>query len=95
VPTFTASAFARINVAGSRPNARPTVRNETLSAKRCFTRRSRQTQGFGFHAFRHAVASLINAQTGNLKLAQKLAVEQAISADLFPTGNKTDHTAVN
>ena len=26
----------------------------------------------GFHAFRHSVGSLINAETGNLKLAQKL-----------------------
>jgi integrase len=26
----------------------------------------------GFHMFRHSAASLINAQTGNLKLAQKL-----------------------
>jgi len=26
----------------------------------------------GFHTFRHSAASFINAQTGNLKLAQKL-----------------------
>lgn len=28
-------------------------------------------QHFGFHTFRHSAASLINAQTSNLKLAQR------------------------
>src|SRR5262245_53769123 len=32
----------------------------------------RPKRGAGFHAFRHSAASLINDQTGNLKLAQKL-----------------------
>jgi Phage integrase family len=33
---------------------------------------ARTTRGSGFHAFRHAVASLINERTGDIKLAQKL-----------------------
>jgi len=33
---------------------------------------ARSSGASGFHAFRHSAASFINAQTGNLKLAQKL-----------------------
>lgn len=33
---------------------------------------SRTNRGSGFHAFRHAAASLINARRGDMKLAQKL-----------------------
>jgi integrase len=33
---------------------------------------ARTTRGSGFHAFRHAAASLINDRTGDIKLAQKL-----------------------
>jgi|SRR6267143_6792285 len=33
----------------------------------------------GFHAFRHSVASFINAQTGNLKLAQNLLGHSTIN----------------
>jgi integrase len=33
---------------------------------------SRSKGASGFHTFRHSAASFINAQTGNLKLAQKL-----------------------
>jgi integrase len=32
----------------------------------------RPARGAGFHCFRHSVGSFVNAQTGNLKLAQKL-----------------------
>jgi integrase len=35
----------------------------------------------GFHAFRHSVGSLINAETGNLKLAQKLLGHSNINND--------------
>jgi integrase len=39
----------------------------------------------GFHAFRHAVGSLVNDQTGNLKLAQKLLGHSNLSttADIY------------
>jgi integrase len=39
----------------------------------------------GFHAFRHSVGSLINAETGNLKLAQKLLGHSHINmtADVY------------
>ncbi len=39
----------------------------------------------GFHAFRHSVGSLINAQTGNLKLAQNLLGHSTINmtADVY------------
>jgi integrase len=39
----------------------------------------------GFHAFRHSVGSLINAETGNLKLAQKLLGHSNINmtADVY------------
>jgi integrase len=33
----------------------------------------------GFHAFRHSVGSFINAQTGNLKLAQNLLGHSTIN----------------
>jgi integrase len=39
----------------------------------------------GFHAFRHSVSSLINAETGNPKLAQKLLGHSNINmtADVY------------
>jgi integrase len=39
----------------------------------------------GFHTFRHSAASFINAQTGNLKLAQKLLGHSTIDmrADVY------------
>jgi len=42
----------------------------------------------GFHAFRHAAASLINARTGDLKLAQKLLGHSTLSM----TANVYTHT---
>ncbi len=49
----------------------------------------RQARSSGFHAFRHAAASFINAQTGNLKLAQKFGAVARInlgaSQAAFPT----------
>lgn len=42
----------------------------------------------GFHAFRHAAASLINQETGNLKLAQKLLGH----ADISTTADTYTHT---
>ena len=41
--------------------------------------------GSGFHAFRHAVASFINAETGNLKLAQKMLGHSTVNltADVY------------
>jgi integrase len=45
----------------------------------------RLSRSAGFHAFRHSAASFINAQTGNLKLAQKLLGHSEISttADIY------------
>jgi integrase len=45
----------------------------------------RPKRGAGFHAFRHSAASLVNAETGNLKLAQKLLGHSEISttADVY------------
>jgi len=45
----------------------------------------RESRSSGFHAFRHSAASLINARTGNLKLAQKLLGHSEISttADVY------------
>ena len=39
----------------------------------------------GFHTFRHSVASILNAQTGNLKLAQKLLGHSTVNmtADVY------------
>jgi integrase len=36
----------------------------------------------GFHAFRHSAASLINAETGNLKLTQKFLGHSNVSTTL-------------
>ncbi|MFZ0521028.1 MAG: site-specific integrase [Candidatus Acidiferrales bacterium] len=46
---------------------------------------SRPSRTSGFHAFRHSVGSLINAETGNLKLAQKLLGHSNINmtADVY------------
>jgi len=46
----------------------------------------RLSRSAGFHAFRHSAASFINAQTGNLKLAQRLLGHSEISmtADICP-----------
>ena len=46
---------------------------------------SRPSGASGFHAFRHSVGSLINAQTGNLKLAQNLLGHSTINmtADVY------------
>jgi hypothetical protein len=46
---------------------------------------SRPLGASGFHAFRHSVGSLINAETGNLKLAQKLLGHSNINmtADVY------------
>jgi integrase len=46
---------------------------------------SRPSGASGFHAFRHSVGSLINAETGNLKLAQKLLGHSNINmtADVY------------
>lgn len=45
----------------------------------------RSSGASGFHTFRHSVASFINAQTGNLKLAQKLLGHSTIdmTADVY------------
>jgi integrase len=46
---------------------------------------SRPRRVSGFHAFRHSVGSLINSETGNLKLAQKLLGHSNINmtADVY------------
>ncbi len=49
---------------------------------------SREKRSDGFHAFRHAAASLINEKTGNLKLAQKLLGH----ADISTTADTYTHT---
>ena len=51
---------------------------------------SRGSGASGFHAFRHSVASFINAQTGNLKLAQKLLGHSTIDT----TAEVYTHTSV-
>ncbi len=45
----------------------------------------RHSRSSGFHTFRHSVGSFINAQTGNLKLAQKLLGHSNLSttADIY------------
>ena len=45
----------------------------------------RNSRSAGFHTFRHSVGSFINAQTGNLKLAQKLLGHSNLSttADIY------------
>ena len=45
----------------------------------------RNSRSAGFHTFRHSVGSFINAQTGNLKLAQKLLGHSNFSttADIY------------
>jgi integrase len=45
----------------------------------------RPSRSSGFHAFRHAAGSLVNAETGNLKLAQKLLGHSSvgITADVY------------
>ncbi|HEY4931539.1 MAG TPA: tyrosine-type recombinase/integrase, partial [Terriglobales bacterium] len=47
----------------------------------------RSSRTAGFHTFRHSAASLINARTGNLKLAQKLLGHSNLSttADVYST----------
>ena len=49
----------------------------------------RPKRGAGFHAFRHSAASFINAQTGNLKLAQKLLGH----SDIATTADVYTHTS--
>jgi integrase len=51
---------------------------------------TRFKRGVGFHAFRHAAASLINQQTGNLKLAQNLLGH----ADISTTADVYTHISV-
>lgn len=46
---------------------------------------ARQARTSGFHTFRHSAASFINAQTGNIKLAQKMLGHSNLSttADIY------------
>ncbi|PYU92030.1 MAG: hypothetical protein DMG25_13060 [Acidobacteria bacterium] len=46
---------------------------------------TRHSRSAGFHTFRHSAGSFINAQTGNLKLAQKLLGHSNLSttADIY------------
>ena len=45
----------------------------------------RELRAAGFHTFRHSAGSFVNAQTGNLKLAQKLLGHSNLSttADIY------------
>ena len=57
----------------------------------------RQLRSSGFHTFRHSAASFVNAQTGNLKLAQKLLGHSNLSttADIYThTSVESDRGAV-
>jgi site-specific recombinase XerC len=56
----------------------------------------RSSRTDGFHTFRHSATSLINARTGNLKLAQKLLGHSNLSttADVYThTSAEADATA--
>jgi integrase len=56
----------------------------------------RRSGASGFHTFRHSAASFINAQTGNLKLAQKLLGHSTIdmTADVYThTSAETEREA--
>jgi len=56
----------------------------------------RSSRTAGFHTFRHSAASLINARTGNLKLAQKLLGHSNLSttADVYThTSAESDASA--
>jgi integrase len=55
------------------------VRRDTLYPVLDRLQISRPKRTAGFHAFRHAAATIINRQTGNLKLAQKLLGHSEIS----------------
>jgi integrase len=46
---------------------------------------ARSARAAGFHTFRHSAASFINAQTGNLKLAQRFLGHSQLSttADIY------------
>jgi hypothetical protein len=49
---------------------------------------SRYPRASGFHAFRHSAASLVNRETGNLKMAQRLLGH----ADMATTADTYTHT---
>jgi integrase len=59
---------------------------------------SRQARSSGFHTFRHSAASFINAQTGNIKLAQKMLGHSNMSttADIYThTSTASDREAAS
>ena len=49
----------------------------------------RSTRSAGFHCFRHSAASIINAETGNMKLAQKMLGHSTLDM----TANVYTHTS--
>jgi integrase len=58
----------------------------------------RQARTAGFHTFRHSAASFINAQTGNIKLAQKMLGHSNMSttADIYThTSTAADREAAS
>lgn len=57
---------------------------------------SRASRSSGFHTFRHSAASIVNQQTGNLKLVQRLLGHSNLStkADVYThTSNEAEREA--
>jgi integrase len=67
------------------PLNRDVLRRDVLYSALERLRLPRLSRSAGFHTFRHSAASLINHQTGTLKLAQKLLGHSKISttADVY------------
>ena len=76
--------FVFANIDGSPLNP-DVLRRDVLNPALERLHLSREKRSAGFHALRHAAASLINEKTGNLKLAQKLLghADSSTTADTY------------